>query len=141
MPKDAFSRLLDDDDLDPPGDLPPWETHGNWYLMVTTKGIACIIIPPGEQGYGVVRFPDRSAVTIPPGSDKDIFETAEGILHEGPPVWDRLDRDYLDPDRAEKPKPAPEYVNPDMGGDREAPQRRGPKEAFTWDFKKDRGTR
>lgn len=137
MPRDAFSHLLDDDDFDPPGDLPAWETHGSWYLMITAKGIACVIIPPGEQGYGIVRFPDRSAVTIPRGSDKDVFEMAESILHEGPPVWDRLERDYLDPDRAERPKaPPPEPLDVDRGGDREAPRRHGPKEAFPWDFKK-----
>ena len=137
MPKDAFSRLLDDEDsLTPPSDLPAWETYGNWYMMVTPKGIACVVIPPGQQGFGIVRFPDRSSVPIPPGSDRDILEAAESILHEGPPVWDRLDRDYLDPAREEKPKttaPDPVYTETTP---REAPHRRGPKEAFPWNFKK-----
>ena len=137
-PRDAFSRLLDDDDLDPPGDLPAWEGHGSWYMMFTPKGTAVIIIPPGESGYGIVRFPDRSAVVIPPGSAKTIFEQAEGILHDGPPVWDRLDRDYLDPNRVEKPKPVPIPELPDhLAERREAPRRWGSTEAFTWDFKRD----
>ena len=138
MPKDAFSRLLDDEDnLTPPADLPAWETHGNWYMMVTPKGIACVVIPPGERGYGIIRFPDKSSVTIPPGTDRDILEAAESILHEGPPMWDRLDRDYLDPDEKPKtPAPVPAYIDPDTSGPREAPHRRGTKEAFPWNFKK-----
>jgi len=136
MPKDAFSRLLDDDDLEPLAGQPAWETHGSWSLLITPKGVAVVLIRPGEQGQGIVRFPDRSAVTLPPGSDKDVFEQAEGILHEGPPVWDRLERDYFDPNRVEKPKPVPipEVVEE---ASRVAPHRHGTKEAFQWDFKKD----
>jgi len=134
MARDVFSHLMEDD-LDPPGDLPTWESHGAWALLVTPKGIAILVTPPGEEGYGIVRFPDGAAVTIPPGAAKELYERAESMLTEGPPVWDRLDRDYLDPEKVDAPKapPTPEVQDTTV---REPPKRRGQKTAFPWDFKK-----
>lgn len=95
---DVFDRLLKEDDLETPPDLPAWETYGSLRIMCTEKGLAIVVLPlGGESAYGVIRFSDRTGVTIPPGSVHDIFTRAESVLAEGRSVWEHLDRDYLDP--------------------------------------------
>lgn len=135
MPKSDLARLIDDDeDLVPQNGLPAWEAHNpsGWHALQTPKGLAVVHLD-GDRATGMVRFPDRTIVPIPPGAAREVFSRAESILREGPSGWSLLELDVLDPD-ADKPKPAPAPQAAE-DGPWEAPVRTGQKGAFPWKFR------
>lgn len=131
--KDAYSRLLDDEsDIEPQNGLPAWESNASgWNVLQTPKGVA-VVYTGGGPATGMVRFPDRTIVPIPPGEARDVCNRAESILREGPSGWALLELDVFDP---EEKKPAPVAAPPAAEEVREAPVRTGQKGAFPWKFR------
>lgn len=108
MPRDALSRLLDDDDgIETPAET-RWESHAlsGWHFRSTPKGIAILLVE-GDSARGMVRFPDRTVVPLARVPVKEAFSKAEAILHDGPSGWEHLDRDVLGATPENKPTPAP----------------------------------
>jgi len=135
MPKDAFSRLLDDDDDDlaPLTSLPSWEAHtaSGWHYIENERGRAVVLIE-GDRGCGMVRYADKVMVPIAWAPVKKLFEQVESILRDRPTGWDRLSTDILGDEAAPE---APKGVVPTVDEPRTKPTRTGKFDPFNWKFR------
>ena len=72
-------------------DLPAWELHNEWELLLTPRGLA-VLLAQGGDSVCLVRFPDKTDMEFV-GPAVEVRRQAEGVLAARPfkTAWERLD--------------------------------------------------